>query len=437
MKVSIISSVCTQELKNYVQQLTSYLKAKGHDINVVLPDKSGNIVLKQKHSIFSKQVTASNKPNDKNIREAVAKNDVVYILNHHSCSSLAIKICRELEIPYVTAYYPELFNKTQNKDKMSCKLKKFYKKSHLIACNSEENASKLIKNHLKAQKYVIPLTSENKLESSNQIEQMFLDAINYYQEYYSYYKKKIKPQLEYPENAPHTHIVKMKYRKPHKIVDEKYNYAKKKYFFYHFGTFLLRLLAWFLIPIWAKLFSHYKIYGKKNLKRVKHTGVLITCNHVHLTDAPLMATRLFGIKRKVRFVMLSESRDIPVAGPLLEALGGVPLGDTINGMKHLNGYINILLKRKKPVLIFPEASLWPYYRKIRPFSRGTFLFAEQSGAPILPVIITFRTRRNGKQKMIINILKPIYPEGKDSKVLLQEVQTLYENFVNDFYSKYR
>ncbi len=436
MKISIIASACTQEATSYAQEISGYLKAKGHETKVVSPDKNSDIVLKKKHSLNSKKIIiAAKKANDQTLREAMAKNDVVYILSPHSCSTLAINICKELEIPYVTAFYPELFHNV--KEKIGCKSKRFYKKAHLIACNSSGNEQKLNTHRIRAQKYIIPLKSSNKLETTNEIEQMLNDAINYYKEYFSYYKKKIKPEIDYPEDAPQTHIVKMKHRKHHKVVDEKYNYARKKNIFYHLGAFLLRLLAWFALPIWAKLFTHYKINGKKNLKRVKHTGVLITCNHVHLTDAPLMATRLFGIKRKVRFVMLSESRDIPVAGPLLEALGGVPLGDTINGMKHLNGYINILLKRKKPVLIFPEASLWPYYRKIRPFSRGTFLFAEQSGAPILPVIITFRTRRNGKQKMIINILKPIYPEGRDSKVLLQEVHSLYENFVNDFYSKYR
>lgn len=173
------------------------------------------------------------------------------------------------------------------------------------------------------------------------------------------------------------------------------------------------------------------------MKEVKNTGVIITCNHVHPTDAPICATRLFGLKRKVRIVMLAENMDIPVAGPLLEALGAIPLGDTINGMKHFNGYIKILLRRNKPVLIFPEAALWPYYRKIRPFNRGAFLFAEQTKVPILPVVLTFKTRKNGKQKMIVNILKPVYPENKTSKELLDEVQNLYINFTNDFYSKYK
>ena len=129
--------------------------------------------------------------------------------------------------------------------------------------------------------------------------------------------------------------------------------------------------------------------------------------------------------------------DIPVAGPIMTALGGIPLGDTLNGMKHFNGYIKILLKRKKPVLIFPEAALWPYYRKIRPFSRGPFMFSVQSKVPILPVVLTFRTRKSRRQTMIVNILKPVYPENKTDKELLDEVQTLYKNFVADFYSKYR
>lgn len=192
-----------------------------------------------------------------------------------------------------------------------------------------------------------------------------------------------------------------------------------------------------MLPFWIKPFTHYKIVGKENLKEVKKTGVVITSNHVHLTDAPLLATRLFGIKRKVRIVMLSENMDIPVAGPFMEALGCVPLGDTISGMKNFNAHINSLLQKKKPVLIFPETALWPYYRKIRPFSRGPFMFSVNNNVPILPVVITFRTRKNGKQKMLVNILKPIYPKDKNSKELLEEVQLVYQNFAGDFYKKYR
>lgn len=286
------------------------------------------------------------------------------------------------------------------------------------------------------QKY-IEYSKQFKIENSIiQMEQMFKDAIEFYKEYYALIPQKpIKPKIDYPEDEPQKHITKVKRNKKHHPIDEKYVYNKKN-FLYQIGALILRFLAWILLPFWIKPFTHYKIIGKENLKEVTKTGVIITSNHVHFTDAPLIATRLFGLKRKVRIIMLSANMDIPVAGPFIEALGCVPLGDTIGGMKNFNNHINKLLQSKKPVLIFPETALWPYYRKIRPFSRGPFMFSVNNNVPILPVVITFRTRKNRKQKMIVNILKPVYPKNKNSKELLEEVQSIYQNFVADFYKKY-
>ena len=89
------------------------------------------------------------------------------------------------------------------------------------------------------------------------------------------------------------------------------------------------------------------------------------------------------------------------------------------------------------MLIFPEAALWPYYRKIRPFHKGTFAFSVKHNAPILPVVITFRTGKTGRQRLIVNILPPIYPNGRDSQKLQKDVENLYKNFTEKFYKKYR
>lgn len=129
--------------------------------------------------------------------------------------------------------------------------------------------------------------------------------------------------------------------------------------------------------------------------------------------------------------------DIPVLGHLIKAFGGIPIGDDLGGMKAFDRYVISLLKSNKSVLIFPEAALWPYYRKIRPFNKGAFNFSIKAQKPILPIIITFRTRKNGKQKMIVNILPAIYPKNKSIKDFQEETETLYKNFVEDFYSKYR
>lgn len=203
------------------------------------------------------------------------------------------------------------------------------------------------------------------------------------------------------------------------------------------GAGILRFIAWIALPLWIKPATHYKIKGKENLKKVKNKGVLIVSNHVHTADSPLLASRLFGIKRKVWIVMLSSNMDIPVASDLIVALGGIPIADTLKGMRNFNNRIDELIKNKKPVLIFPEVALWPYYRGLRPFHKGAFTFAVKNNAPILPVMTTFKTRKNGKQKMVVTILPPIYKEDKSAEQLKEYTEKYCKDFLDNFYKKHR
>ena len=270
----------------------------------------------------------------------------------------------------------------------------------------------------------------------DQMEGMFKDAIEYYTEYYKNLSTiPIKPHIDYPTD-PNQHIMECKKNARHKLVDEKYKYIRKNPF-YILGAGILRFLALLVLPLWLKPYTHYKIVGRQNLQGLRKKGVVIISNHVHATDSPLVATRIFGWGRKVRIVTLSENMDIPVAGDLIRALGGLPIGDTVGGMKKFRQTIDKLLRNKKPVLFFPEAALWPYYRGIRPFHKGAFMFSAKNNAPILPIISTFTTRKNGKQKMIVNILPPIYPQGRSAVELQEYTQKYCEDFVNNFYKKYR
>ena len=270
----------------------------------------------------------------------------------------------------------------------------------------------------------------------DQMEQMFKDAIEYYRDYYDKLPKvTLKPQITYPEN-PEEHIVHVKKNKRHKVIDENYKYTTKNPF-YHIGSAILRAIAWLLLPLWLKPYTHYKIYGKKNLKKVKRQGVIIIANHVHVTDAPLLASRLFGAGRKVRIITLAENMDIPVASSLMTALGTIPLADTLKGMRNFTETVNNLLSNNKPILFFPESSLWPYYRKLRPFHKGAFTFSVKNNVPILPVMITFVSNKKGKQKMRVTILEPIHPNGVNPVELQKYTENCCHKFIEDFYKKYR
>jgi len=269
--------------------------------------------------------------------------------------------------------------------------------------------------------------------SVSKMEQMFNDAIEYYKNYYKNLPDKRIPKYKYP-NDPHEHFVEVVHNKNHKIVDENFTFVNHKPV-YVFGSWMLRQVAKLVIPVWCKCKTHYKINGKNNLKKVKGKGVVIISNHVHMLDGATICARLFPTN-KVYFPTLSSNVDIPVASALMRALGAIPIADTLSGMKKFNNTINDLIQKKKPVLIFPEAALWPYYRGVRPFFKGAFTFAKKHNVPILPIIITFQTRKNGKQRMIFNILEPVYPSGESAEELSNIAEKLCMSFSDEFYQMY-
>lgn len=263
------------------------------------------------------------------------------------------------------------------------------------------------------------------------MEQMFKDCVEYYSDYYQKLPKNYDSS-KYPSD-PEQHMLTLK-KKPHKPIDGKYKYQRKNPF-YIAGSFLLRQIAKLVLPIWAKCSTHYKIVGRENLKPLRKSGFVIISNHVNFLDAPVICAAVFP-QKKVHFLTLSENMDIS-AGPFLRALGSIPVADTLSGMKKMKKHISYLLAKGKPVLVYPEMALWHEYRGIRPFHKGGFNFAIENDVPILPIIITFRTRKNGKQKMIVNIRPAQKANGRDIVTFTEDTQKLFIDFTNDFYKKYR
>ena len=109
--------------------------------------------------------------------------------------------------------------------------------NNLFECNDAKDLAQKIdyfiehpeeKQELK-QKYIEYAKQFNIKTCLKQMEEMFKDAIDFYKEYYALTPKKpIKPHIDYPEDNPHEHITKVKHNKTHKIVDEKFDYTKKK-----------------------------------------------------------------------------------------------------------------------------------------------------------------------------------------------------------------
>jgi len=199
-------------------------------------------------------------------------------------------------------------------------------------------------------------------------------------------------------------------------VDEKFPYIKKGVK-HNFKKFIYLLGLKFHINKIAK-YLNFNVIGKKNLKGLKNTGAIITCNHISLFDS--FAVR-HAIETDIMFLAAEFNNWQSKMGDISRHTGYLPVTNKYSCIKKLNQAIEYyLLKKHKKILIFPEQSMWRNYKKPRPMKNGAFHYAANFNVPIIPVFITFRNsgKKNQGGEILyytINILKPIYPKNELNK----------------------
>lgn len=125
-----------------------------------------------------------------------------------------------------------------------------------------------------------------------------------------------------------------------------------------------------------------RIQGKKNYTR--HHAYVVVANHQSMADIP-MIHGFIGLK--IKWVMKKQLGEIPVFGPACRQLGcifvdrGNP-GTAIKSIETAKGK----LSKKSSVLFFAEGTR-SRDGKVMPFKKGAFIFAMETGLPILPITV--------------------------------------------------
>ena len=105
--------------------------------------------------------------------------------------------------------------------------------------------------------------------------------------------------------------------------------------------------------------------------------------------------------------------------------------------------MNTVLQRGDFVLIYPEESLWPGYKKPKPLKNGAFYFAVKNNVPIIPIFITMEGSgvkdENGNEipDYTINIGKSISQNAdKTSKENIEEMKNQNYDFCKKVYEDF-
>lgn len=218
----------------------------------------------------------------------------------------------------------------------------------------------------------------------------------------------------YTEND---HVIKM-WQPLDFDIDENYEYVKKGKIFNYFSNMLYYGVAIPVLYVLTRLLYDLKIEGKENLENLK-TGAITVSNHVLILDCAMVGLALD--EKKVYYTTLEDSFKIPFIRHLIKLLRAIPIPTEQKNKPHFVKALDEVLKEGGMVHFYPEASLWPYYNKIRNFKTGAFRFALRNNVPIVPMIFTFRRpvgiRRVFKRKsdVTLTILEPITFEGEENR----------------------
>lgn len=166
--------------------------------------------------------------------------------------------------------------------------------------------------------------------------------------------------------------------------------------------------------IYCKLFLHVKIIGKEKLKKEKN-GFFIYGNHTQPVG-DVFIPALCTFPKRIYTLASPANFGITFIGKILNLLGAIPVSNTVNEIKQLNKTINYRINQKNAIVIYPEAHVWKYYTKIRPFSSASFKFPVKLLKPSYSLTVTYKKQKFFKKpKTEVFIDGPFYPKGTGVK----------------------
>ncbi len=213
-----------------------------------------------------------------------------------------------------------------------------------------------------------------------------------------------------------------------KVIDENFKYVNNSKPYRLLHHLLYNTLEKPVAHIYWKCKFHNRIVNKKLISKFKDSGVFVYGNHTQQFGDVLMPCLVTG-KKYAYIIVHPNNISIKGIGGLIHTFGAIPLPSNLKAMRHFLSAIEQRIKEKQAVVIYPEAHIWPYYTKIRPFTSVSFRYPVMLNAPSFCFTNTYQKRKNGKLQIVTYIDGPFYP----NKSLNQKEQQ--EDLRNQIYQK--
>lgn len=196
-----------------------------------------------------------------------------------------------------------------------------------------------------------------------------------------------------------------------KVIDESWVYCHDSLWKRFTHVFWYRVVATPIAKFYTKWSFRHKTVGKEKLKPFKKQGFFLYGNHTQdIADAVLPS--LITFPRTVYTIVHPNNVSMPYLGRITPSLGALPLPDDRAAYRHFLEAVERRVKENHVIMIYPEAHIWPYYTKIRPFADGSFLYPIKYGTPTFCFTNTYQKRRFSKKPKIVTYVDgPFFPDN--------------------------
>lgn len=183
-------------------------------------------------------------------------------------------------------------------------------------------------------------------------------------------------------------------------IDGNYQYGTSRFFWKAKRFFLYRIVALPIAFIYMKLAWHHKILNRKVLKPYRKTGFFTYANHTNAIADALIPT-FVHFPKSVYVIVHPNNVNIPGLRKSTAYLGALPLPGNMDAAKNFMDAIKLRNSEKSVIVIYPEAHIWPFYTKIRPFTDLSFRYPVQYKTPVFSFTNTYQKRKFGKKPKIV------------------------------------
>ncbi len=169
------------------------------------------------------------------------------------------------------------------------------------------------------------------------------------------------------------------------------------------------LLALPIVFLLQKLVVRQKVVNHKLLKACKKQGYFLYANHT-MTMGDAFTGPLLNAPKKCYVIVNPDALSIKGLRTVVQMLGAIPLPSNFDESKKMLQCIKTRIAQKRAVMIYPEAHVWPYYTKIRPFEATSFKYPVNLDAPVFCVTNCYQKSKFFKRpKVVAYVDGPFYP----------------------------